>query len=297
MFDLLLIDANNLCHRVHWAHRTLMYRNRAVGCLYGFFRSLISFRKKYPDAFIAVVWDHKSKRRLAESKAGVEKGVIPGYYKENRDTREKPEGYEAMKAQMLELHDEALPLVKVFQVEVEDYEADDVIYTYALKHKKRGGRVIVVSSDQDFLQLLDEDVYVFDAMKDILWSRKRFLMEFGFEPELWVDVGALKGDKSDNIFGVDGWGPVTANKYVSQYGTVDQIVEAVRAKSKKTKKEQVLLDSGERLALARSLKAMDVVPEVPKLRFVRRYLAEPVEAYFIENRFASLLKDVHRLVG
>jgi DNA polymerase-1 len=269
--------------------------------LYGFFRSLVAMHKTYPDYFRVIAWDRGYARRLEESKRAMEAGVIPSEYKATRreaKTPEEEEVREAIHEQMDEVK-EGLDLVKCLQVGVEGCEADDIIFTYAKQNQANGGTSVIVSSDKDFMQAIDHNIFIYDAMKQETWTLERFRVEFEFEPALWVDVGALEGEMGptkDNIHGVDGWGPVTAVKYVRQYGTVEQIIEAVRAKPKKSKKEQVLLDSVPRVMLAKSLKRMDMLPFLPKPRVLHPCDQKEVERYFLSFGFASLLKEAWRLV-
>jgi DNA polymerase-1 len=149
------------------------------------------------------------------------------------------------------------------------------------------------------MQVLDDHIAVFDAMKQEKWTKERFQIEFCFDPVLWVDKGALEGEEGptkDNIYGVAGWGPKTACKYVKEFGTVEKIIEAVKAKEKQTKKEQTLLNSIPRAMLAKSLKRMDFIPNLPRPRVLRKCDPAELERYFLTFRFASLLKDVWRLV-
>jgi hypothetical protein len=109
-----------------------------------------------------------------------------------------------------------------------------------------------------------------------------------------LDAGVFVHN-SDNIHGAEGWGPVTACKYVKEFGGLEEVILAVQAKEKKSKKEQVLLESIPKVRLARSLKAMDVIPNVPKPRIVKPISAKEIEKYFLEWGFASLLKEIWRL--
>jgi DNA polymerase-1 len=299
---LILIDGNNMCHRVFWTHQELQYKGRFTGVLFGFFRQLIFLRKKFPDHFLVVAWDRGYARRKAESLKGVEAGIVPSAYKEPREiakeeaSPEKLEELEILNTQMGQLRDEALPLVRCMQVIQDGIEADDLIFTYCKYVKKWKGNAVVVSSDKDFYQVLGigPEVSVFDAMKDETWTVERLRLEFAFGSELWVDFCALMGDKGDNIFGVDGWGPKTAGDYVRQYGSIEAIVEAVRAKPKHSKREQTLLGSLPRLDLARSLKRMDEIPYVPMPRCPPRD-HEVLYRKFLELGFMSLLKEVRLL--
>ena len=294
---LLLVDGNNMCHRVFWTHQGLSYKGTATGVLYGFFRQLVHLHKNYPEHFRVVAWDGGYARRLDESTKAVAAGVVPSAYKENRKdkTPEEQEDLECVFEQMDQLRD-ALELVKCVQVRREGVEADDIINTYADYAAKWGGEAVVVSSDHDFYQVLKPGVKVYDAMKDETWTEERFSKEFGFGPSMWVDVGGIMGDKGDNIFGVEGWGPVTTYKYVREYGGMDAVIAAVSAKAKKNKKEQAMVDSVPRMVLARSLKKMDAVPELPRPRIMEPRDPKALEKYFLEHGFASLLKEVRRLV-
>lgn len=288
----LIIDGNNMCFRVHWTHRQLSYDGLPVSVLYGFFRSLIALAKQYGGHNFVIAWDSKSTRRINEADSGVEEGLIPSGYKAHRDT--VSEDIVMIQDQLGELKN-ALDMVRVFQAVKEGYEADDIIHTYAKMNQEAGGKTLIVTSDKDFFQILGDRIEMFDALKKQLWTRERFVEEYGVDPELWVDVGAIAGDTSDNIHGVEGWGEKTALKYVKKYGTVDQITDALIAKKKRGKKEQKLLDSKDRLALALSLKKMDIVPDLPKPWYAGDYNKDMIHNWMAERRFSSLLDDAWRL--
>jgi DNA polymerase-1 len=140
-------------------------------------------------------------------------------------------------------------------------------------------------------------VQVFDARAKELWTVERFEKEFGFSPELWVDKGAIEGEvgpSKDNIFGVDGWGPVNACKYVCEFGNIDNILAALREKKKRGKREETFLAQEERLRLAMSLKRMDVIENLPMPRIMRMVTKADVEKMFLKFGFASLLKESWR---
>jgi DNA polymerase-1 len=295
---LLLIDGNHLCHRVYWTHKQLSHRGKPVAVLYGFLRSLISLKKKYADSLFVIAWDAGYARRKLESENAVKAGIISSAYKENRkvDDEVKLEQIRSIHSQRDEL-EEVLNYVKVVQVCVDGVEADDLIYSYVLQNWKAGGESFVITGDKDYYQLLKDKVSLYDPLKSETWTRDRFVEEFGFEPELWVDVGAIAGDTSDNIPGIPGWGERSAIKYVKQYGDIDSIMEALQAKEKKGKKEQVFLENVDRLKVCKSLKQMDVVEPLPKLRFRRNHSKDALEKFMIDFRFISLMKDTWRLVS
>lgn len=111
-----------------------------------------------------------------------------------------------------------------------------------------------------------------------------------------LDSGVFVHNSKDDIFGVDGWGAVTANKYVRQYGDLESVIAGVQAIEKKSKKEQTLINSIPRVRLAKSLKKMDLVPDLPRPRMTRFTDVEQINTLFLELGFASLLKEAWRLV-
>jgi len=307
---LLLIDGNNMCHRVFWAKRKgkggnaglLSYKGREVDVLYGFFRQLIHLNKKYPDYFPVVAWDRGYARRLAESQAAVEQGIVPSAYKQPRkeaqEEKKDDEEYQSLMEQMEQVAD-SLKFVKCLQVAMDGFEADDIIFTYARTYADWGGKSVVVSTDKDFFQVIDDSTVIYDAMRKEVWTRERFEMEFGFPPHLWVDAGAIMGEvgkSKDNIFGVDGWGPKTAYAYVREHGNVDAIIAALQEKKKRGKREETFLEQIPRLRLAKSLKQMDIIPNVPKPRVLRHTSEEELKQFFIDWGFVSLMKEAVRLV-
>ena len=294
--DLLLIDGNNLAHRVFWTHRQLSYNGKSVSLLYGFFRSLVYLKKEFPERFVVIAWDSKSERRMRESAEGVAKGIIPSEYKANRKKEPDEEDiFKEMREQIPMLR-EGLNLVKVLQVKVDGYEADDVLYTYALQNNEVGGDTVIITSDRDYYQLLSPKIRIFDAMSQEMWTAERFIAEWGYEPVKWVELGAIIGDKSDNIHGVTGWGQITANKYLIQHGNISNIRNFLLSQEKKSKKEVDFLNSQDKIALALSLKQMDKVPFVPRLRTKGPFEKSRVEKFFLTYGFASLLKDIGRLI-
>jgi len=301
---LLLIDGNNMSNRVFWAHKELQYKGTYTGVIFGFMRQLIYLRKRYPEYYIIIAWDAGYARRKAESLAAVERGIVPSAYKAQREQAraeaddKKKEELDSLFFQMDQLKEEIIPLVRCTQVCVKGFEGDDILYSYCKYVERWNGKAIVVSSDHDFYQTLSPNVTIFDAMRDEVWSEERFQMEFAFPPILFVDYGALVGEvgaSKDNIFGVDGWGPKTAGDHIREYGCIENIVAAVQAKPKKTKKDQVLLESEARWKLARSLKQMDEIPNLPRPHCCAKEY-DPLYQKMMDLGCVSLLKDIKLLI-
>lgn len=289
---LLLIDGNNLAFRVHWTHRNLTYNKMSVSLLYGFFRSLISLKKQFPDHFFIIAWDGGYERRLKESEEAVSKGIIKSSYKANRREVKEIDPLIANMFEQMQPLREALQLVKVLQITVKGCEGDDIINTYVKNNKDDEN--LIVTSDKDFYQLLSDKTSIYDAMKSNLWTRKNFIDGYGFEPELWVDVGALMGDKGDNIIGVNGIGEVWATKLVKEFGNIDQIFIGLKNKTKLSAKEKLVLENTEVIYLAKSLKKMDYIENIPAIKMAPRNV-NSITQWMKQFKFDSLLSEAWRL--
>lgn len=304
---LLLIDGNNLAHRVFWTSRKLTHGGHPIGLIYGFFRSLAFIKKKFPRRDVVIVWDRSNHLNINHeintkptlhyrkelTKTAVEKGLFKTGYKENRDKlREENDDLQDLYEQS-ELVQEQLEKVKVFQIAIYGCEADDIIYSYALKNCEAGGSTVVISSDKDFMQLLTMDrVTVFDAMKKKEWNAKVFEDEYGYHPDYFLDVCALSGDSSDNIHGVKGVAEKTATKLIIDFGNIESVFEGLEKLEKRKKKEDSVLASKEIVRLGIKLKSMHVVEPLPQIIFKDGYDAAALRQYFIGIGFVSLFKEV-----
>lgn len=295
MSKLLLIDGPNLCFREFFSRKNLSYKGRNVDVIYGVLRSLIALHKEWPDHLRIIAWEGGYQRRLTESESATSLGIVPHSYKHVRREKAKEPNPELESLfEQMDIIKEILRSTKTLQVRVKGSEADDVIYSYAMQTVKDGGEAVIVSSDKDFYQCLCPQIKVWNARDEEMWTEERFKLEFGYSPTLWNDKGALEGEVGDSIVGVDGWGPVTATKYICEHGSLDCILKAVEAKAKKSKKEETLLKQVERLRLARSLKQMDSIP-VPQI-VMPTVTEDQLKAIVMEWGFISISKDLWRLV-
>ena len=219
-----LIDANNMALRAAFANEEL--KNEAGVCTavhFGFFQSLINLKVKYPDSQFLIVWDGKSKRRMEESQKGVEIGLIKSAYKENRKKDEQPQPILDFYAQAPYLK-KGLAQTGIPQIRLADFEADDVIASYC-KKLRNDNEIVVVTSDQDYRQVLHENVSLFDSMKNEEIDKTGWEESLGITPEQHIDCGALSGDSSDNIFGIPGWGEKGALKAIQEHKTWKNTIE------------------------------------------------------------------------
>ncbi len=110
-------------------------------------------------------------------------------------------------------------------VEVEGYEADDVIYTLVRRFQDSFDRIYILTSDKDILQIVSDKVLVYDSRADVVYDPEKVEEKFGIPPHLIPDYLTLVGDQIDNIPGIKGVGPKTAVELIRKYGPVERIVE------------------------------------------------------------------------
>ena len=176
-------------------------------------------------------------------------------------------------------------------VELEGYEADDLIATYARLAAAQGRSVTVVSADKDLMQLVRPGVGLFDPMKNRAIGPDAVLEKFGVPPEKVVDVQALAGDSVDNVPGVPGIGVKTAAQLITEYGDLETLL-ARAGEIKQPARRQKLLENAELARISRQLVLLcDEAPvPVPLDDLARRPLdGEKLRAFLAEQGFRSLL--------
>ncbi len=149
-------------------------------------------------------------------------------------------------------------------LELEGYEADDLIATYARAAETAGSRVTIVSSDKDLMQLITDKVHMLDTMKNKQIAAPQVLEKFGVAPNKVIDIQALAGDSVDNIPGAPGIGVKTAALLINEYGDLDQLL-ARAAEIKQPKRRESLIDNSDQIRLSRTLVTLkdDVPVDVP----------------------------------
>ncbi|MCB1363939.1 MAG: DNA polymerase I [Rhodobacteraceae bacterium] len=141
--------------------------------------------------------------------------------------------------------------------ELEGFEADDIIATLSCRARDAGGRVTIVSSDKDLMQLVGGGVEMLDAMKNRRIDRDGVIEKFGVPPERVVDVQALAGDSVDNVPGAPGIGIKTAALLINEYGDLETLL-ARAGEIRQPKRRQTLLDMREQIELSRRLVQLDM---------------------------------------
>ncbi len=141
-------------------------------------------------------------------------------------------------------------------IEVEGFEADDIIASFACQARNAGGRVTIVSSDKDLMQLVGDGVEMLDPMKNKRIDRDGVIEKFGVGPERVVDVQALAGDSVDNVPGAPGIGIKTAALLINEYGDLDTLLERA-GEIKQPKRREALMDNIEQIRISKRLVQLD----------------------------------------
>lgn len=283
---LFLLDAYALIFRAHYAFINRPMMNAAglnTSAVFGFTRALLEILKKEKPTHLAVAFDVG--RETFRTK------LYP-LYKANRD--ETPEDIRKATPVIKEV----LAAMNIPILELEGYEADDVIGTIAHRAKESGYTTYMVTPDKDYGQLVDERIFVYKPKKgdnDVeVLGVKEVCESYGIaNPLQLIDILALWGDASDNIPGVPGVGEKTACKLVGEWGSVEALIENVDKLKGKLKdnveayKEQLLL----------SKKLATIELNVP-VAFDEEQLAieepnkEKLLELFKELEFTSLTKEL-----
>ncbi len=226
-----LIDASGFIFRAYHALPGLTTsKGVPTHAVLGFTRMVLKLLRERQPAYVALCFDKNSRKgRLA----------IDPNYKANREA--PPEDLRAQfdtirqVAQVL-----ALPII-----EFDGWEADDVIATLVKRARAEGFKSFVVTSDKDFLQLLHDDVELFDPMKDRMLTEAYALERYGVKPGKMRDYLALVGDAIDNIPKVPGVGPKTAVDLINQFGGVEGVLAHLSEVAKPKIREALTANAGQ----------------------------------------------------
>ena len=183
--------------------------------------------------------------------------------------------------------------------EMENYEADDMIATLACQAREAGGRVTIISSDKDLMQLVGDGVEMLDAMKNKRIDRDGVFEKFGVYPDRVVDVQALAGDSVDNVPGAPGIGIKTAALLINEYGDLESLLDRAE-EIKQPKRRQTLVDHRAQIELSKRLVQLDC--ETP-LDFglddleVRDPDPERLMPFLAEMEFRTLTRRIAEKLG
>lgn len=283
----LVIDGSSLIHRAFFALPPLMNKQGVhTGAVYGLCNMLLKLLGDLQPRYMAVAFDKSRKTFRTEMYAD---------YKGQR----KPTPSEL--SEQFPLSMKVLDALGIHTLELDNYEADDIIGTFA-KAAPEDVEVIIVTGDRDELQLVDKRTKVYYTKRGIsdiqIFDEAEFAANYeGLEPKQLIELKGLMGDTSDNIPGVPGVGPKTAIKLIKEYGTVANVlanIDKVSAKALKAKleanKESALLS--QKLATICTEAPVDTNISLYELRPINesaRALLHDLEFRNMYERFAAVL--------
>ena len=184
-------------------------------------------------------------------------------------------------------------------VELSNYEADDLIATYAKKIIEAGAKVTVISSDKDLMQLVSDNIRLYDPMKSKVLGEKEVIEKFGVKPNQVIDVQSLAGDSSDNVPGVPGIGIKTASELINKYKTLDILLKKAD-EIPQNKRRETLLANKDKALLSRKLVTLkDDVPvkEDPSSFVLKEVRKEQLYEFLREMEFNRLLSRALSIYG
>jgi DNA polymerase-1 len=178
--------------------------------------------------------------------------------------------------------------------EIEGFEADDIIATLSHMARDAGGRVTILSSDKDMMQLVGDGVEMLDPMKNKRIDREAVIEKFGVPPEGVVDVQALAGDSVDNVPGAPGIGIKTAALLINEFGNLESLLDRA-TEIKQPKRRQTLIDHRAQIELSKRLVQLDCDMTLPfgldDLE-IRDPEPEKLLAFLAEMEFRTVTKRI-----
>ena len=192
--------------------------------------------------------------------------------------------YSEYKANRAEAPDDLAPQfeyirksVKAFNlpsIELINYEADDLIATYAEKIIKAGAKVTIISSDKDLMQLVSKKIRLYDPMKSKVLGEKEVIEKFGVKPDKVIDVQSLAGDSSDNVPGVPGIGIKTASELINKYKNLDNLLKNA-SEITQNKRRETLITNKDKALISRKL--VTLKKDVPVKDDLNSFILKPVK--------------------
>ncbi|AOY76710.1 DNA polymerase I [Clostridium formicaceticum] len=286
---IVIIDGNSLINRAFYALPPLTTKEgQHTNAIYGFMTMLFKVIEEYKPQYIGVAFDKKAPtfrhKEYGDYKAGRKK--MP---------QELAEQMEPLK--------EILDVLSIYRIEIEGFEADDLIGTLAKYCEGKDFESLIVTGDKDALQLASPNTKVLFTKKGIsnleIYDDKKVMEDFQVTPLQFIDLKGLMGDKSDNIPGVPGIGEKTAVKLIKEFGSVENLVQntekisAAKLREKiETNKQQAILSK--RLATIVTNVPVDI--HVDHLK-VEAFEKEKVLKIFNKYEFNSLINklvETHR---
>lgn len=274
---LFLLDAMALIYRAHFAfikNPRINSKGVNTSAIFGFTNSLLDILEKEKPTHIAVAFD---------TYAPTVRHADFTEYKANRDKQPEDITY------AIPVIKKMLEAFKIPAIEVEGYEADDLIGTLAKKAQQEGFSVYMFTPDKDFAQLVDENIFIYKPSKmgnpAEVWDAERVKKEFGIKRiEQVVDIQGLMGDAVDNIPGVPGIGPKNAQKLIEEFDTIENLLK--NTEQLREKQRDLIRQYADQALLSKKLAT--IITDIDISFDEHEFLLEEPDKELLENLFAEL---------
>ena len=280
-----LIDGSGFIFR---AFHALPLMNRSdgtpVNAVFGYTKMLMKLVDDANADYIAVIFD-KARKTFRND-------IYPEY-KANR-----PPPPDELIPQF-DLVRQATKALNVMSIDLDGFEADDLIATYAIEAAGLGMRVTIVSSDKDLMQLVSPNITMFDSMKNRQIGRQEVIEKFGVPPESVIDVQALAGDSTDNVPGVEGIGIKTAAQLIKDFGSLENLLDHA-IEIKQPKRREKLIEQATEARVSKKLVTLrrDVPLEIPVQKLEKQeFDSQKFIEFAVEQDFKSLAAEVSKKAG
>ncbi|MBN2479065.1 MAG: DNA polymerase I [Parachlamydiales bacterium] len=280
MKKIFIIDAVNYLFRSYYAIGPMTNKEGiSTSALYGFIRSVNKLKKDFNPEYMVAVFDgpDNKKKRLE----------VYSEYKMNR------KGAPQDLFPQFEMAFEYCQMAGIPALCIEGYEADDTMATIADFSEKNSMETYLCTSDKDLFQMVSPNVFVLNVHKDnLIFDEKKVEEKYGIKPKQFLDYLAIVGDTSDNIPGIQGFGPKAATALLTEYQTLENLLE--NAQNLSEKKKEILIKETENAKMSKKLATLHLDVKIPKdLEFykLKEEKKDLLDNFFKQMNFLSLLKE------
>jgi len=290
MEKLLVIDGNSIMNRAFYglSGKNMLTNKEGIptNAVYGFLNILFKVLSEDNPTHIAVAFDLKAPTFRHKMYDG---------YKANR------KGMPDELAAQMPIIKEVLDAMNITRVEVEGYEADDILGTLAKKSREKSIETVLFTGDRDSFQLVEEGITVKlpstkgGKTETEVYDTEKIFEKYGVTPIQLIEVKSLMGDASDNIPGVKGIGEKTALKYIQEFGTLEELYNNISSDSVKGKAKELLIEYKEDAFMSKELARIDIEAPV-ELNFdaykIKEYNKEKLYEIFKRLEFTNFIKKL-----
>jgi len=281
MKKLYIVDAVNYLFRSYYGIGPMLNdKGQSTSALYGFIRSVQKIIREHGAEYLVCVFDGPDNKKSRQT--------VYAEYKMHR--KGAPEDL----FPQFDWAYEFCELAGISTLCHEGVEADDTMASVAVWAEKKGAEIYLCSSDKDLMQLVGDKVFMLHPQKDLLINAAKVEELYGVRPDQMLDLLAIMGDASDNIPGLEGFGPKTAASLLKEFGTLDEILKHPE-KVKGEKKQEILRTQKQVALMSRELATLNTSIDVPseeefyRLKDPQR---EKLTTFYHSMKFNTLLREL-----